>query len=321
MRVRLLSWWQKVKQHPWITVAVVVGIVFIVVLILGYWLNWDWTGLGPYTPPTQTSNVQRGKTLWDWLQLLFIPIMLAFGGFWLNQLQKSREEKATEERTKIEQEATEKRAEVEREIAEDNQRETALQDYIMKISELLLHENLRDKDDVRIIARAQVVTVLPRLDGRRKGSMLLFLSEARLIEQPNPTIAFGAAGVHGADLSGVDLNGIHKPDLSNISVTYAILNKANFSEVYLKGAVFEGSHLCEATLINADLREVVFFFANLRNADLTRANLTDAILIRANLEFAKLTGANLTDAIVTTEQLKDAKSLKGATMPDGSKHP
>jgi hypothetical protein len=37
---------------------------------------------------------------------------------------------------------------------------------------------------------------------------------------------------------------------------------------------------------------------------------------------AYLTGANLRGAIGTTpKQLEQAKSLKGATMPDGSKHP
>ena len=40
---------------------------------------------------------------------------------------------------KIEQQ----RAKAEREIAEDNQREAALQAYINEMSELLLHENLR----------------------------------------------------------------------------------------------------------------------------------------------------------------------------------
>ena len=42
----------------------------------------------------------------------------------------------------------------------------------------------------------------------------------------------------------------------------------------------------------------------------------EANLVGAMLEDAKLLGAN-----VTTEQLDKAKSLKGATMPDGSIHP
>jgi uncharacterized protein YjbI with pentapeptide repeats len=38
-------------------------------------------------------------------------------------------------------------------------------------------------------------------------------------------------------------------------------------------------------------------------------------LSKANLECANLSGANATDV-----QLAHAKSLKGATMPDGTKH-
>ena len=51
---------------------------------------------------------------------------------------------------------------------------------------------------------------------------------------------------------------------------------------------------------------------------LTSANLSDV-----NLSLVNLSGADLSDAKdITEEQLKQqAKTLKGATMPDGSKHP
>ena len=42
------------------------------------------------------------------------------------------------------------------------------------------------------------------------------------------------------------------------------------------------------------------------------------MLLEANLSEAILDGANLSKATVTPEQLAKAKSLKGATMPDGS---
>ena len=55
---------------------------------------------------------------------------------------------------------------------------------------------------------------------------------------------------------------------------------------------------------------------NLSGADLSNADLRNADLSNADLK-----GANLKDARVIEEQLKEAKSLHGATMPDGSKHP
>jgi uncharacterized protein YjbI with pentapeptide repeats len=53
-----------------------------------------------------------------------------------------------------------------------------------------------------------------------------------------------------------------------------------------------------------------FFRANLNGANLSEANLRGADLIKALLRRAK----------VTPEQLAQTKSLKGATLPDGTKH-
>jgi hypothetical protein len=76
--------------------VVAVLIVLIVLIVLGYWLNWPWVGVnGGYNKITVTSTTHGvttareqplTKTLWDWLQLLIVPIMLAIGGFWLNQM-------------------------------------------------------------------------------------------------------------------------------------------------------------------------------------------------------------------------------------------
>src|SRR5207253_922099 len=95
----------------WKTIGIlIICTIVILLLLVEYRLNWEWSW-------TDFST----KTLWDWLQLLFIPIMLAIGGFWLNQIQKSREEKTTEQRAEIEQKAAEKRAQTEQAIASDNQ--------------------------------------------------------------------------------------------------------------------------------------------------------------------------------------------------------
>jgi len=68
--------------------------------------NWTWTAFGEYTtkrtiettsgnPPVKTiSEIQSGKTLWDGLQLVGVPVVLALGGYLLNQ----REQARTEER-------------------------------------------------------------------------------------------------------------------------------------------------------------------------------------------------------------------------------
>jgi hypothetical protein len=81
--------------------------------------------------------------------------------------------------------------------------------------------------------------------------------------------------------------------------------------IYLSGANLSGANLMEARLS----------VANLEGANLERAYLSRADLSHVNLSNTDLTGAYLTGAKVTDQQLSKAKSLKGATMPDGSKHP
>src|SRR6266566_9390848 len=89
------SWWQQIKKHPVRTVLIAllaIVIVLIILIILGYIFNWGWTGLGPYIGPphSKDSDFQRGKTLWDWLNLLgvlAIPVGVGLGAAWFSAQQ------------------------------------------------------------------------------------------------------------------------------------------------------------------------------------------------------------------------------------------
>src|SRR5947208_6914693 len=93
------SCWQKIQQHPFIATGVVVALAALLVCsFVVSAVGWDWTGFtGGYSQVTITSTGQStttttvkpaGKTLWDWMQLLLVPIMLAIGGFWFSQVQR-----------------------------------------------------------------------------------------------------------------------------------------------------------------------------------------------------------------------------------------
>ena len=69
------------------------------------------------------------------------------------------------------------------------------------------------------------------------------------------------------------------------------------------------------------LGKTILRSAVLSDANLVGANLNGAILYDAILSGAKLDKTVLSNARITEEQLKEAKSLKGTTMPDGSIHP
>ena len=133
MIARIRSWRQQIKR-PLLVIGIIAASMLVIVTIVGiiggFFFNWDWTGLGPYTSPphTPTSVFQRGKTLWDWMQLLFIPVVLAVAGFWFNhrerkaaELRAENERKAAGLRAEAESEIEQQRAKAEQEIASDNQ--------------------------------------------------------------------------------------------------------------------------------------------------------------------------------------------------------
>jgi uncharacterized protein YjbI with pentapeptide repeats len=311
MVVRLRFWWQRIRQHPRTAVVVMIagmlGIALIVVIILGYWLNWGWTGFnGGQSKMTLTitskgtttaTEVQSAKNLWDWLQLLgilAIPVVVGVGTVWF----------------------TTKQSQVSDAENKDNQRETALQSYIDNMSELLLQEKLRDstqEDEVRKIARVRTLTVLRGLDAARKASVLQFLREAGLIDKNKRIIDLSEAPLFEAKLFGANLRGV---DLREVILRGADLSYTNLLYANLRGADLSYSKLFEANLRGANLREV-----NLRGADLSCAKLFGAKLFGADLHEAELREADLRGATVTTEQLEKAKSLKDTTMPDGLIHP
>src|SRR5881275_2097866 len=90
-----------------------VVIVLIILSILGYIFNWDWTGLNGYknistatsSPPKITTTVTNlpGKTLWDWLQLLIIPAVLAVAGYLFNYSTSRNERNAADRHNQTEQ--------------------------------------------------------------------------------------------------------------------------------------------------------------------------------------------------------------------------
>jgi hypothetical protein len=287
-------WRQQIKEH-WVAILVVVIILVEVValIILGY--RFDWTGFN--------GSTRSDKTLWDWMQLLFIPVVLAIAGFWFNhrerkeaELLNENERKAADLRSTTEKEIEQKRAKAEQEIALDNQREPALQVYLDRISELLLQTNLseeRPDEKVFMLIKARTLTTLKGLDPDRKTSLFGFLWEAGLI---------GRFNLNHADFSGADWSGAN---LRGVKLRYANLSRAN-----LYGVTLDDAELLHTNLKGANLVRIMMCNVDLRGADLTDADLTDAYLIKVNLE----------GAIYCQEQLNAAKSLNGVTMCDGSIH-
>ena len=296
----------------------------------------DWNGFGG----TVFASLQA-KSFWDWMDLLLLPLILAGGALLLTRSRRQMERRRSEEN-----------ASVEREIASDHQREDAVQAYFDRMADLLLKEKLSkfSPEEVKTVARSRTLTVLRGLDPRRKGRVLMFLKDSGLIDREavidlcgadlsgiSATFAnLGRVNISEANLSGANLQGTNLSksylavtNLQGADLTGANLAGADLFESNLSGADLSHAKLNGANLNGADLRGCKLNEANLSDADLSGVNLSVGDLIRANLRGAKLEGARLAGADLrqadlsgtqlTKTDLETAKSIEGATLPDGTK--
>ena len=111
--------------------AELVGLAIVVAaaaafIVAAYVRRWEWAGFAG-----SPGSGQGSKTLWDWLQLLVIPLGLAAVAFALNAAQSNREQRRED-----------RRAAVERSIVSDQRREDALRLYLQQVSDLILDRGL-----------------------------------------------------------------------------------------------------------------------------------------------------------------------------------
>lgn len=270
-----------------------------------------------------------GKTTWDWLDLLGVPLTLAILGYILQQQERNRAETLKEQ----ERERAEKLSREQREIAANEAKEEILQVYFDRLSTLLVDKNILaiaakvyppsekrgdDQPEITItpeerelldsavdVIRARTLSILRRFEGdaERKTSVIRFLLEAEVIGKTKLDLS-------GADLSGADLRG-------------ADLRGAKLFNADLRGIKFHRAYLCEADLYRANLGEGKFHKANLIKANLGEANLSDADLSHTDLDEAYLWKAVLIKANfsqarnLTDKQLTQAK-LCFTVLPDSS---
>jgi hypothetical protein len=263
-----LRWRRTRKQVLWILGIIGALVWAYIFLRFAYVREWKWTGL------VENANYHK-KTLWDWLDLLIVPVVLAIGGYLFTRFENKRSQQNAEQqialdreiadqRTKEDRKLAQERAETERQIAEERRQDDTLQAYLDGMSQLLTDKDrplhrAQLGDSLSTVARARTLTVLGRLDGSRKRSVLQFSYESGVIARDRPVLNLSGANLSGAELSR------------------AVLGKANLSNANLSGA-------------------------NLSEADLRGADLSEADLSTTTGVYKK-----------TLEQ--QAYSLEGATMP------
>lgn len=276
-------------------IIVLSSIALLLLVIIRPDLAPSWSGIGQASPPEQ--GVEPAKNLWDWLQLLAIPLFMGIGAWWLGSSLWTTG-----------QAVVRRHWQSERELEEARQNRAALDAYFDSMSDLLLNGYLRSaagrEASVRNVAQARTMAVFRSLDGRHKGEALQFLYDSGLIGRSR-IVTTKHANLREAHLS------------------HAVLCQASLWQADLRGADLGGADLKRADLWLCDLRGATLAGANLRGAhlgdvDLTGADLRGADLTGANLRKARLDGADLTNATVTAEQLSRALSLAGLRLPNGA---
>ena len=102
------------KRALWIIGVCCLLLAIAVFVYLGYHFRWRWTGFPQ-------------KRLFDWIQILVIPVAVAIGTFVLNRAAKRRDD-----------EAQRKQREREKDIENLRAQDTALQAYLDQISQIML---------------------------------------------------------------------------------------------------------------------------------------------------------------------------------------
>ena len=285
MKTKINIYFSKLLKYVLLFLALaLIGIVIFWALLPDF--SPSWSGFGMYQ--NSKGEFERAKTLWDWMNLLIVPLIIAIGVWYLNKSEKQNDQKNTRERIN----------------------EQTLQSYLDYMTVLILKENLissSENDSVRSIARSRTATALRILDSIRKGILINFINESSLIGK-DPIII-----LKGMNISLAHLN---KAKLPNSNFRFANLKYAKLSNAKLAFSNFQSAQLDNGDLSNADLESADLYLvelaeANLSSSTLVDANLTSAKMTKCNLQNSLASNANFTGANLSYANLKDA-DLSGA---------
>lgn len=238
---------------------VLFGILAILILAYLIWQGYkqNWTGFN-ITP--NYSGYRPGKYLWDWLEIIIVPLVLTLIGVYFNARQKKVEiENATE---------TEKRRTIQNQIKEQ---ESELSRYFEKINDLILRDGLAKESaslEVKSIARSMTTEIFQRISIEYAPKVINYLYENHLIGKENCKVNLSGVALARIDLSERNLNNVN---LSGIKIYAGNLSGTDFS--------------------NSNLSDAVLFECNLRNSKFTNTDITATDLKNCNLVLADFRNA------------------------------
>jgi uncharacterized protein YjbI with pentapeptide repeats len=272
-----------------------------------------------------TDKEFGGRQLWDWLQLLIVPLVIAAIGFWFTASQNARQQEIENQRAQQAQKIEDERAKAERALAKQSAQDEALQAYLDQMSSLMLEKNVPESergDAVYTLAQARTATVMTRLDSGRNKTVLGFLWNAGLVgESSNSSAGESINLFRNIDLRGADLQGrtLTEAPLRGASLDHADLRGAILVQANLRGAYLGSTKLSDAIMSHADLSNATLFGADLKGAHLNDADLSGARLT-SSASLSKVARATNINEVGGTpiQQLLSARPVVGAALKDAA---
>jgi uncharacterized protein YjbI with pentapeptide repeats len=225
--------------------------------------------------------------------------------------------------------------------SEDLQHET-MHSYLEDMNDLIFNKQLLKSSDPEIKSFANAITLntARQLSSERKGQLLKFLYEAKLVGgcdlEKNAKSDASSCVSPIISLKGVRLNDLTAEpppmtlvgiDLDEVTLTGAQLPAITLIDAEMNSAKLDRTNLENSALTNAKMHRANLERANLQSASLEKAVLTNAFLKDANLQNVKLQaadlrcadlrGANLTNAGLAGAKFKNARYSSDTQFPDG----
>src|SRR5690348_16595386 len=163
------------------------SVIFVLVVLSYFALRAISRAIPKFGEVTGFERNSERKTLWDYLGLVGIPVVLAVAAYSFSAQQ-----------TQFSQAFTAQQNQNSQSIAANQQRETILENYLDTMSDLLLNHDLKGSkpgDAVRDVAKERTKVVLAQIDPDRMALVVGYLYDQGLISGSAPII----------DLTGVYL--------------------------------------------------------------------------------------------------------------------
>ena len=231
----------------------------------------------------------EGRTLWEWLDLLGVPLLIAFIAWRFEVSQKRLEYIRISEENKISHILEDKKLE----ITKKQVRFSVLNNALNEIYEIKEVNQISDLESavggIKDLARSKIYSTILMLDSIRNRIFFDYLQSTK------STVDFSRCKFNFSELVDCDLSNLKFPNaefrkalcrnvkIDNTDFSNARLNGAdflgakgervNFSNAVLIGAEFGSSKLSHAKFINVEIQGVCF-----ERADLSFADFTDAVI-------------------------------------------